>query len=194
MTTPSALHSKKTPKWGTPVWLIEYARELLEEIQLDPASSPEFNSLVQALVIYTHDDNGLGQAWGGNVFVNPPGGLVTEFWQKLMAEVENGNVPKAFWVGFSIEQLATLSHDEKTLAKLKPDVLGLTPLDLDPAHPLDFSTCILRKRCSFNNEALIPGGSPSHSNYVTAIGCNKSLFDKLFSKLGKVIHGRFTLD
>jgi hypothetical protein len=49
----------------------------------------------------------------------------------------------------------------------------------------------LRKRMSFNNEALKKGGSPSHSNYVCAIGCDRSLFDKLFGGLGKVIHGKF---
>jgi len=116
--------------------------------------------------------------------VNPPGGQVSEFWNKLCEQVQLGNVPKAFWVGFSIEQLATLAHDTKTQAKLPPGT--------DPWHPLDFSVCILRKRLSFTQENLSEGGSPSHSNYVCAIGCDKELFTKLFNHLGKVVHGRFS--
>lgn len=172
------------------MWVIEYARQLLGTIHLDPASEETFNILVQALLIYTQQDNGLKQEWGGNVFLNPPGGLVEEFWNKLCSEVRVGRVEKAFWVGFSIEQLATLGHDEKTLAKLKRDTdLDLT--ELDPWHPLDFSVCILRKRLSFINTELAKGGSPSHSNYICAIGCDKALFDKLFGKFGKIVHGRF---
>lgn len=173
MPTPSALHSKETPSWGTPQWVIEKARELLGEIHLDPGSSLEFNRLVRALMIYTERDNGLVQEWGGNVFCNPPGGLVTEFWLKLCGSVVSGQVPKAFWVGFSVEQLATLAEEEY--------------------HPFDFSTVVLRKRLPFNREDLTKGPSPSHSNYLTALGVDRAHFDKLFRPLGRVIHGSLAL-
>ncbi len=170
MSSPLALHSKKTPKWGTPSWLIELARQLLDsQIHLDPASSPEFNTIVKALMIYTQDDNGLKCEWGGNVFLNPPGGQVTEFWSKLCENIANGCVQKAFFVGFSVEQLCTLGDCK--------------------SHPLDFSVCILRKRVCFTQESLQPGGSPSHGNFIVAMGCDKELFTKLFSKLGYVSHG-----
>lgn len=143
------------------------------EIHLDPATSPEFNQLVQALLIYTEQDNGLSLAWGGHVFLNPPGGLVTAFWNKLCDEYRSGNIQKAFWVGFSVEQLCTLADE------------------LD--HPADFDMCILRKRLIFNREDLSPGESPSHGNYIAAIGCDPREFERLFSSLGKVTHGRFSL-
>jgi hypothetical protein len=173
MPTPLALHSKKTPNWGTPRPIIEIARQLLDnQIHLDPASSPEFNTLVQAMMIYTDKDNGLVQPWIGNVFCNPPGGLVKEFWLKLVESVKSGQVQKAFWVGFSVEQLCLLA-------------------DLD-FYPLDFSSIILRKRLAFNTQDLVSGGAPSHGNYLTGIGVDPDLFNKLFAAQGKIIHGSLT--
>lgn len=211
MPSPKALHSKKTPKWGTPTEMIEAARELMGEIHLDPASSEEFNYYVKALMIYTEKTNGLAPEceWGGNVFCNPPGGLVNEFWRKLTEGLKNGTIDKAFWVGFSVEQLCTLADEE--------------------FHPMDYSTCILRKRLSFNQQIdtpitrpcqnankpeyplilmkgqdgteylheiigweppkIVKGDSPSHGNYVTAMGCDRVLFEKLFKDRGKIYHG-----
>lgn len=181
MTTPPALHSSKTPKWGTPSDIIEISRQLLGYIHLDPASSEEFNFLVKALMIYTARENGLAPeyVWSGNVFLNPPGGLVKEFWRKLVSSVNSGEVQKAIWIGFSIEQLAIMADEEY--------------------HPLDYSTCILRHRLAFNREDLTPGKGPSHANYITGINTDPELFTKLFSdaKLfpdkNKIIHGGLTL-
>lgn len=200
MPTPKALHSAKTPRWGTPQWVIELARTLMGGIHLDPASSEEFNAYVKALLIYTQRDNGLAPecVWGGNVFCNPPGGLVNEFWNKLCKSYKDKDVDRAFWVGFSVEQLCTLASEDW--------------------HPLDFSTVILRKRLNFNQQKTIltghfdptrvddegnalffadggsveeikQGNSPSHGNYLTAIGCDRAEFEKLFSQYGKISHG-----
>lgn len=143
---------------------------------------------------------------GWQRLLNPPGGLVTEFWNKLCLNYMSGNVTQAFWVGFSVEQLCTLA-DEKY-------------------HPMDFSTCILRKRLCFNEQKTTPtgkyekvvfintstqtgltyqeeqqvfvpdggfveeikqGNSPSHGNYITSLGCDRDLFVKLFKDKGKYI-------
>lgn len=187
MTTPNALHSKKTHKWGTPQWIIEHARTLLDGvIHLDPASSPEFNERVQALMIYTEKDNGLEQPWIGNVFCNPPGGWIKEFWRLMIQPWTptpvDGLTPysanelgpsKRFWVGFSVEQLCQLTR---------------TAL-----HPMDFSFCVLRKRLAFNEQQednqIVTGESPSHGNYVCGMGVDHALFEKLFQEHGKVIRG-----
>jgi len=173
MPTPKALHSKSTPKWGTPSLIIEKARVLLGDIHLDPASSAEFNQLVRALLFYTEHDNGLVQPWAGNVFLNPPGGLVKEFWERLIEHVSTGIVEKAFWVGFSVEQLCLLADQE--------------------FHPMDFSFCVLRKRLAFNTENLASGGSPSHGNYVVGLGVDHQRFEELFKDLGKVTRGSLAL-
>jgi hypothetical protein len=185
MTTPNALHSKKSVCWGTPQWIIESARRLLEgQIHLDPASSPEFNERVQALMIYTEQDDGLSQPWAGNVFCNPPGGKgkVEAFWRRWcepytvqidnLTPLDSVEAGKRFWVGFSIEQLALLAHAT--------------------IHPMDLSFCILRKRLNFNLQEsleITEGTSPSHSNYVCAAGVDHDLFTKLFQPHGKVVKG-----
>ena len=175
MTTPKALHSKKSPKWGTPEDIILRARAALDGvINLDPASSPEFNAIVQADHIFTEETNGLASPWLVpdlldpyvlRVFLNPPGGLVKQFWAKLINEN-----PKAIWIGFSVEQLCIL-QDHTT-------------------NPLDYSTCILRKRLSFTNEHGKLGNSPSHGNYITGLNIDRDLFETCFGDLGLINHGR----
>ena len=177
MSTPNALHSAKTPRWGTPAWLIELARKLLGYIHLDPASSIEFNFLVKALMVYTEKDNGLAPEclWAGNIFLNPPGGLVLEFWNKLCKSyLVDKSVDAGFWVGFSVEQLCTLASETY--------------------HPSDFSMCVLRKRLNFNREDLQSGQSPSHGNYICAMGVDHAEFEKLFAPYGKVTRGKLSLD
>lgn len=175
MTSPKALHSATTPRWGTPPEIIELARQLMGFIHLDPASSEEFNYYVRALMIYTEQSNGLFPEceWTGNIFVNPPGGLVNEFWDRLIKEYQAGNIQKAVWIGFSVEQLCTLADKD--------------------LHPIDFDICILRKRLSFLREDLTPGRGPSHGNYICALGCDAAEFKKLFGPLGKISHGSRSL-
>lgn len=180
MATPQALHSKKTPKWGTPEEIAIRGRMAMGgEIHCDPASSPEFNARIGALRIITEAEDGLRAPWVGeglitpirgiNLFLNPPGGLVTPFWVRLIREWAEGNVARAIWIGFSVEQLCTLQ-------------------DAD-LWPMDFSTCVLRKRLSFTQESGETGGSPSHGNYITGIGVSGEIFATCFGDLGRIVSG-----
>jgi hypothetical protein len=56
----------------TPKVYIEAVREVLGEIDLDPASSEEANRTVRAKTFYSSSDGGLRQAWSGRVFLAPP--------------------------------------------------------------------------------------------------------------------------
>ncbi len=183
--SPAALHSKKTPKWGTPEEISIRSRLALGGvIHLDPASSPEFNARVGALRILTETDNGLTADWvvepelygldlwpieGISLFLNPPGGLVRQFWDRLLEHYEAGAIRNAVWIGFSVEQLCTL-QDSKF-------------------YPLDFSTVIPRKRLAFTQESGESGGSPSHGNYITGIGIDREIFSSVFGDLGRIVHG-----
>lgn len=75
--TQLAQHSAETNEHYTPAWLVDAAREVLGgTIDLDPASCPTAQEIVQAAACFT-DDAGLGGLapdWYGRVFVNPPGG------------------------------------------------------------------------------------------------------------------------
>jgi len=58
--------------WYTPELYVDLARRVMGTIDLDPASSDKAQEVAQAEKFYTEADDGLQQAWWGNVFLNPP--------------------------------------------------------------------------------------------------------------------------
>jgi len=77
-------------EWYTPQAYIAAAREVLGAIDLDPASSPDANAIVEATTFYTLDDNGLERPWRGRVWMNPPYGQpeIKHFAAKFAASVD----------------------------------------------------------------------------------------------------------
>lgn len=139
-------------------------------IDLDPCSEAKFEQVVRAARSYSlldRGEDGLLLPWAGHVFCNPPGGTVAAFWCRAFAQ---SAVEQMFWVGFSVEQLCLLADEQ--------------------VHPLDFSTCILRKRIPFERHDGYQG-SPSHGNYVTLVNGSADTFEREFAPLGKVVHGRY---
>ena len=59
-------------EWFTPPEIVEAARRVLGEIDLDPASTREANIVIKAKVFYTRHDDGLTKPWKGRVWMNPP--------------------------------------------------------------------------------------------------------------------------
>ena len=174
----------------------EYERE--HPIDLDPFTEDRFNEIVRASVAFSlreRKEDGLALPWSipnaigvrlpwtlrddkapalaavsTRAHVNHPGGLTEESWRKLVAEHRAGRVRAAFWIGFSVEQLAILA-DERP-------------------GPLDFSCLILRKRIPFvHHNRKIKKRQPSHANYIVAIGVPIVLFEQAFGDLGKIVHG-----
>lgn len=84
-------------EWYTPEIYLRQARSVLEEIDLDPASSDAAQVRVQAVDYYTADDSGLEHDWYGTVWLNPPysAGLVDRFVDKLCEHVSRGDVTAA---------------------------------------------------------------------------------------------------
>ena len=165
------LHSKESPEWHTPQDYVEAARMTMGGIDLDPASCALANETVRAKAYYSEEDDGLVQPWAGKVFLNPPGGLVKQFWNKLVDEFKSGSVPEAIWVGYSLQQLQTLQNANEVT-------------------PLDFAICFPKKRMQF----VKPGeakSSPTHANYICYVRSRSirsiSLFPKYFYQFGKVI-------
>ena len=73
----------------TPEQYLVAAREVLGGIDLDPASNPEANRLVQANMFFSADDSGLDKLWTGRVWLNPPyGRSVGAFVGKFIQEYE----------------------------------------------------------------------------------------------------------
>jgi phage N-6-adenine-methyltransferase len=81
-------------EWFTPAEYVEAAKQVMGNIDLDPASSDEANKIIKASRFYTIEDDGLTQPWFGNVFLNPPYNMpyVEKFVDRAVDEYENGNI------------------------------------------------------------------------------------------------------
>lgn len=180
MTSPAEIHANECAEWRTPDWVIECARELMGNIDLDPASDEVANKSVAADVFYDERTNGLKQRWDtdgypSRVLLNPTGRFVLEFWDKLIEEWDANRVLTAFWVGFNLDHLRWLSTR--------------------PKHPLGFYTCIPRSRIKFVHPSGDPKKNrPSCANYLTWLpdeDCNENWarFCEVMGKHGRCIRG-----
>ena len=84
-------------EWYTPVEYVEAAREVLGDIDLDPASCREAQRVVNASDYYTVSDDGLVQPWRDRVWLNPPYSmpLIQKFVKRLIDHYESGDVTAA---------------------------------------------------------------------------------------------------
>jgi len=81
----------------TPRQYIDAAREVLGDIDLDPATCKQAQNTIRAKRIFTEADDGLEQEWHGRVWLNPPyhRDLAPRFIDKLIAEIEAGRTTAA---------------------------------------------------------------------------------------------------
>jgi phage N-6-adenine-methyltransferase len=84
-------------EWLTPAKYIEAARDVLGEIDLDPASNEQAQETVRAGTYFDKAQDGLRQQWHGQVWLNPPYAklLIAQFVSKLRAERQAGRVTAA---------------------------------------------------------------------------------------------------
>lgn len=94
---PHVTNNSGNNEWYTPIKYIEIARNVMGNIDTDPATSEVANKVVKADVIYTQEDNGLEKDWNGNVWLNPPYAqpLIQNFADKLISEIDKGNTKQA---------------------------------------------------------------------------------------------------
>ena len=94
---PHVSHNSGNNEWYTPSEIIEAARSVMGNIDLDPASNDLANDTVRALHYYTQETNGLDKDWLDNVWMNPPyaSDLIGKFCEKLHKEYIAGNVTTA---------------------------------------------------------------------------------------------------
>jgi len=83
--------------WYTPADCIEAARQVMGDIDLDPASSDIAQRTVKAARWYTIQTNGLNQPWHGRIWLNPPyqAMLLKQFTQKAIEEYRSGRLQQA---------------------------------------------------------------------------------------------------
>jgi hypothetical protein len=147
----------------TPWEYIEAVCKVLGEIDLDPASCVEAQSVVRAKRYFTVKDDGLQLEWHGRVFLNPPyhKQLLPAFVSKLVAEVGSGRVTSAIL-------LTNNCTDTGWFAE---------------AHSVCDALCFTRGRIGFT----VPGGSvvaPTQGQCFFYFGTDVEKFADVFLTIG----------
>ena len=126
-------------EWYTPEKYVEAARQVLNGIDLDPASSETANERIQAAKYYTEADNGLAQDWAGSVWMNPPYSqpLIYQFIEKLVDRYANGVVDAAIvlthnytdtkWFHLAQSEASAICFTKGRIGFLSPDGVKAAP-------------------------------------------------------------------
>ncbi len=148
-------------EWYTPAHIIDFARDVMDGIALDPASSREANAVVGATHFFTIHDDGLAQSWHvesgeGGVFVNPPyskGFDVTgKWWRKMKAEWDAGHFDTGLFLA-----------NAKTETRWFQDALNSCPVLLIKGR-LSFWRGARASRKGFFGSALVLLSRPLYSD------------------------------
>lgn len=157
--------SYESDEWYTPMPIVEMAREVLGEIDLDPASCEFAQSRIRAARFYTKDDDGLAHEWRGRVWMNPPysNPLATKFADKLLAEYNAERVTEAI----VIQNCMASSGWFQRLASAG-------------------TICLPRKRIQFDRRDGRTDHHNNHSQVIFYLGDRGDRFAEVFAKLGLV--------
>ncbi|UCD59139.1 MAG: hypothetical protein JSV16_08635, partial [Candidatus Hydrogenedentota bacterium] len=90
-------HNNDMSEWYTPKEYVDRVRQVLGDIDLDPASCAFAQKTVKAKCYYDKKQDGREQPWTGRVFLNPPykTPLVSQFVNRLVDMVGSGDVTAA---------------------------------------------------------------------------------------------------
>ncbi len=152
-------------EWYTPPDVIALVRDVLGEIDLDPASNPHAQKTVKAALFCTKVDNALGREWNGRVFCNPPYSmpLIAEFTAKLIAEYDSGRVTAAIYL---VNNCTDSAWFHSLLVR--------------------FPVCFTRGRIGFMNQAGQKFAT-RQGQAIFYLGKSKAAFKQAFSTLGAVV-------
>lgn len=158
---PHVANNSGNNEWYTPAEFIEAAREVMQSIDLDPASNPIANKVVKAQKYYSIEDNGLEKSWGGNIWLNPPysSDLIGKFADKVVSEHNNYNQ-------------AIVLVNNATETEWFNKIVGIAK-----------AVCFPKSRVKF----YMPDGktgSPLQGQAVLYIGDNSKRFTNVFQNLG----------
>lgn len=157
-------------EWYTPAEYIEAARQVMSEIDLDPASSEIANRLVKARTYYTAENDGLLYSWHGRTWMNPPyaAELIGKFTEKLAYHYREFDVPEAI----VLVNNATETNWFQGLLIYASAV------------------CFVKQRVKFIDIEGNPTGAPLQGQAVLYLGDNPKRFGAEFTPFGTVLYGR----
>ena len=166
----AANFSSEHNEWYTPAKYIEAVREVLGDIDLDPASSAQANAVVRATEIFTQFDDGLAREWRGRIFMNPPYGrtpehrsLAAAFCNKALVEFAAGNIEAGIILVNSL-------HSQSWQAPL-----------------YDHAVCFVDHRIHFVSADGQENENPTFQNILVYLGADIAKFARVFSPFGYVM-------
>jgi ParB family chromosome partitioning protein len=151
-------------EWYTPEHIIERARAVLGNIDLDPASCELANETVKAENYYTKEDDGLENDWYGNIWLNPPYAqpLIKHFSVKVRDE--------------DYEQAIVLVNNATETEWFRNMFYRCAAI------------CFTSARIKFIDTDGNATGSPLQGQAIFYVGGNKELFAEKFSDLGIIVY------
>lgn len=166
---PHVSHNSGNNEWYTPPEYIQAAREVMGEIDLDPASSEIANKMiVKAKRFYSEDNDGLSKKWRGRVWMNPPysSELIGRFTAKLCEHIRSGDITEAVVLVNNATEAAWFED----MADLASTVM------------------FTYSRVKFLDVDLNPRGAPLQGQALLYFGANYKKFIKSFSKLAWAVN------
>lgn len=154
-------------EWDTPLKFIQAAREVMGNIDVDPASNEQANERIQADKYYTIKDNGLDKAWRGNVWMNPPYSqpLITQFCNLLVEKYKNNEIKQA-----------CVLVNNATETNFFQNMLTAC-----------IAICFIQGRVKFINKEGHSSGAPLQGQSILYLGKNLLGFIKEFKKFGIIM-------
>ena len=159
-------HNSGENEWYTPPAYIKAARNVMDGIDCDPASSETANKIVQATVYHTIEDNGLMQPWTGRVWMNPPYSQpeIADFCAELSKRFDTGETTQACVL---VNNATDTDWCQRLLIRAS-------------------AVCLIRGRVRFLNPAGEPVGAPLQGQIVIYLGAEAKRFSEVFNTFGVV--------
>lgn len=164
--------NRRSNEWYTPAEYIAMARNVLGDIDVDPASIDLAQKTVKARQYFDQHQNGLQQPWHGRVWLNPPysQSLVAKFVLKLLME----------WNAKRITECIALTHNCTDAAWFHDAVSAADAI------------CFTHGRIRFyepdhNEENVILRRRPTHGQAFFYFGSKVDDFKHEFGRVGFIV-------